>query len=122
MREYTDSDFDTINSWALSHGFELYKEALSPLGLIDDNIYCSIYLGVGCKCMFVDNFIANPGANPIQIKNGIQEIERQIRNMLTNSEGIWTVRITAIDSLAPILERLGGIVDPQEYKQVFFVV
>jgi hypothetical protein len=122
MREYTDIDFLTINEWSKHYGLELDKELLSPLGFIDNNIYCSVYLAVGANCVFVDNFIASPEANAIAIKNSIKELYKEIEQMLLSSEGTWSVRITAIEPLAGILEKLGGIVDPESYKQILFYV
>jgi hypothetical protein len=122
MREYNTIDFNIINEWAIQSGFELDKELLSPFGYIDNNIYCSVYLSVGANQMFIDNLITNPESNPIEIKNSLQDLRQTITDMIRDLDGLWCVRITAVAPLAGILEKLGGIVDPEPYCQVFFIV
>lgn len=122
MKEYRDIDFDTINEWSIQNGFELDKELLSPLGYIDSNIYCSVYVAVGANCIFVDNFITNPESSPIGIKNSLRDLHDTIKNLLLSWKGLWCVRITATAAMAGVIERLGGIVDPDDYKQIFFIV
>ena len=122
MQEYTIQDFNTIDEWAQQHGFKLDRDLLSPMGFIDNNIYCSVYITVGANCIFLDNFITNPEANPVELKNSIKDLHSEIQQMLLASDGQWAVRICAIEGLAGILEKLGGIVDPEEYKQILFYV
>ncbi len=43
-------------------------------------------------------------------------------DMIRELDGLWCVRITAIAAMAGVLKKLGGIVDPDDYKQVFFIV
>ena len=122
MREYRDIDFITINEWSQEHGFKLDKELLSPLGYIDNNIYCSVYIAVGANHMFIDNLVTNPESNPVEIKNSFQDLHQTMTDMIRELDGLWCVRITAIAAMAGVLEKLGGIVDPDDYKQVFFIV
>ena len=122
MREYNDIDFTVINEWAKEHGFELDRGILSPLGYIDNNSYCSVYIAQGANCIFIDNFITNPKASPIEIKNSLRDLHKTITDLLLSFEGEWVVRITAISELSGILKRLGGIVDPGFYQQTFFIV
>jgi len=122
MREYRDIDFITINEWSQKHGFKLDKELLSPLGYIDNNIYCSVYIAVGANYMFIDNLVTNPESNPVEIKNSFQDLHQTMTDMIRELDGLWCVRITAIAAMAGVLEKLGGIVDPDDYKQVFFIV
>lgn len=122
MKEYCDRDFDIINEWSIQHGYELDKELLSPLGYINNSIYCSVYIAVGTNCMFIDNFITNPEASPIEIKDSLRELHKTIKDLLITFEGTWVVRITTIKALAGIIEKLGGIVDPEPYCQAFFIV